>query len=30
LWSEVRKTNNPKAASHMLDGFREAFDRSSR
>jgi hypothetical protein len=25
LWSDVRKTNNPKAAMHMLDGLREAF-----
>ena len=26
LWSDIRKTNNPKAATHMLDGLREAFD----
>ena len=27
LWSDVRKTDNPKAATHMLDGLRDAFDR---
>lgn len=26
LWSDIRKTDNPKAATHMLDGLREAFD----
>jgi hypothetical protein len=26
LWSDIRKTDNPKAATHMLDSFREAFD----
>jgi len=26
LWSDVRKTDSPKAATHMLDGLREAFD----
>ncbi len=26
LWSDVHKTDNPKAASRMLDGLREAFD----
>jgi hypothetical protein len=26
LWSGVCKTNNPKAASHLLDGLRSAFD----
>ena len=26
LWSDIRKTNNPKAASRMLDGLRAAFD----
>lgn len=26
LWSDIRKTNNLKAASHMLDGLRAAFD----
>jgi hypothetical protein len=27
LWSDIRKTNDPKAASHMLDGLRDACDR---
>ncbi|SRR6266404_30971 len=27
LWSDIRKTDNPKAATHMLDGLRNAFDR---
>ena len=26
LWSDIRKTDNAKAATHMLDGLREAFD----
>jgi hypothetical protein len=26
LWSDVRKTDSPKAATHLLDGLREAFD----
>ena len=26
LWSDIRKTDNPKAATHMLDGLRNAFD----
>jgi hypothetical protein len=26
LWSDVRKTDNPKAAAHMLDGLRDAFN----
>lgn len=26
LWSGICKTNNPKAASHLLDGLRAAFD----
>jgi hypothetical protein len=26
VWSDIRKTDSPKAATHMLDGFREAFD----
>jgi hypothetical protein len=30
LWSDVRKTNNPKAASHLLDGLREAFDQKEK
>ena len=25
LWSDIRKTDNPKAATHMLDGLRDAF-----
>lgn len=27
LWSDIRKTDNPKAATHMLDGLRDVFDR---
>ena len=27
VWSDIRKTDNPKAATHMLDGLREAFDK---
>jgi hypothetical protein len=30
LWSDVRKTNNPKVASHMLDGLRDAFDQKEK
>ncbi len=30
LWSDIRKTNNPKASSHLLDGLREAFDQKER
>jgi hypothetical protein len=26
LWSDIRKTKDPKTASHMLDGLRAAFD----
>ena len=26
LWSDIRKTDNPKAATHILDGLRSAFD----
>lgn len=26
LWSDIRKTNDTKAATHMLDGFRNAFE----
>jgi hypothetical protein len=26
VWSDIRKTDNPKVATHMLDGLREAFD----
>jgi hypothetical protein len=25
-WSDIRKTDNPKAATHMLDGLRNAFE----
>ena len=30
LWSDIRKTDNPKAATHMLDGLREAFDQKQK
>jgi hypothetical protein len=30
VWSDIRKTDNPKAATHMLDGLREAFDQKQR
>ncbi len=30
LWSDIRKTNNLKAASHMLDGLRAAFDQEQK
>jgi hypothetical protein len=30
LWSDVRKTNNPKAATHLLDGLREAFEQKEK
>jgi hypothetical protein len=30
LWSDVRKTNNPKVATHLLDGLREAFDQKEK
>jgi hypothetical protein len=26
VWSDIRKTDNPKAATHMLDGLRDAFE----
>ena len=26
VWSDIRKTDSPKAATHILDGLREAFD----
>ena len=26
VWSDIRKTNNPQLATHMLDGLRTAFD----
>ena len=30
LWSDIRKTDNAKAATHMLDGLREAFDQKQK
>jgi len=27
VWSDIRKTDSPKAATHLLDGLREAFDK---
>jgi hypothetical protein len=30
LWSDVRKTDSPKAATHLLDGLREAFDQKEK
>jgi hypothetical protein len=30
LWSDIRKTDNAKAAAHMLDGRREAFDQKQK
>jgi hypothetical protein len=27
IWSDIRKTDNPKATTHLLDGLREAFDK---
>jgi hypothetical protein len=30
LWSDIRKTDNPKASTHMLDGLREAFDQKQK
>jgi hypothetical protein len=30
LWSDVRKTNNPKAATHMLDGLRAQFEQKEK
>jgi hypothetical protein len=29
-WSDIRKTDNPKAATHMLDGLRNAFDQKEK
>jgi hypothetical protein len=26
VWSDIRKTNNPQIATHMLDGLRNAFE----
>jgi len=30
VWSELSKTKNPKAAAHILDGLREAFEQGSK
>src|SRR5437016_1722536 len=30
LWSDIRKTDNAKAATHVLDGLREAFDQKQK
>jgi hypothetical protein len=30
VWSDIRKTDNPKAATHMLDGLRDAFDQKQK
>src|SRR6267378_516672 len=30
LWSDIRKTDNSKGATHMLDGLREAIDRKQK
>jgi hypothetical protein len=30
LWSDIRKTDSAKAAPHMLDGLREAFDQKQK
>ena len=30
IWSDIRKTDNPKAATRMLDGLREAFDQKQK
>jgi hypothetical protein len=30
LWSDIRKTVNPKGATHMLDGLREAIDQKEK
>jgi hypothetical protein len=30
LWSDIRKTENPKGATHMLDGLREAIDQKEK
>jgi len=30
LWSDIRRTDNPRAATHMLDGLREAFDQKEK
>jgi hypothetical protein len=30
LWSDIRKTDSAKAATHMLDGLREAFEQKQK
>jgi hypothetical protein len=30
LWSDIRKIDNAKAATHLLDGLREAFDQKQK
>jgi hypothetical protein len=30
VWSDVRKTDTPKASTHMLDGLRAAFDQAEK
>jgi hypothetical protein len=30
LWSDVRKTDSPNAATHMLDGLREAIEQKEK
>jgi hypothetical protein len=30
VWSDIRKTNNAKVATHMLDGLRDAFDQKQK
>jgi len=30
LWSDIRKTDNPKAATHMFDGLRSAIDQKEK
>ena len=30
LWSDIRKTENPKAATHMLDGLRDAINQKEK
>jgi len=30
LWSDIRNTDNAKAAAHMLDGLREAFEQEQK
>ena len=30
LWFDIRKTDSPRAATHMLDGLRDAFDQKEK